>query len=79
MARVLLVEDDASLGRTLAERLEQGAADGGVGADDRRRAERTLTPAAWDLAILDVKLPDGSGFGLARQIARTIDDARSCS
>jgi DNA-binding response OmpR family regulator len=33
-------------------------------------AESRLTEP-WDLAILDVKLPDGSGFGLARQIKRT--------
>ena len=70
MARVLLVEDDPSLGRTLAERLErdqlivqwvQTIAD----ASERLRA------GAWDLAIIDVKLPDGSGFGLARHIKRT--------
>ena len=70
MARVLLVEDDASLGRTLAERLER----------DRLVVEWVQTVAdasdrigggAWDLAIVDVKLPDGSGFGLARHIKRT--------
>ena len=70
MARVLLVEDDPSLGRTLAERLErddlvvqwvQSVAD----------ASEQLRAGAWDLAIVDVKLPDGSGFGLARQIKRT--------
>ena len=69
MPRVLLVEDDASLGRTLAERLEkerlivqwvQTIAD----------AKAQLGSAAWDLAIVDVKLPDGSGFGLARQIRK---------
>jgi DNA-binding response OmpR family regulator len=70
MARVLLVEDDPSLGRTLAERLEkekltvhwsQTIAD----------AKTQLTSGAWDLAILDVRLPDGSGFGLARQMRKT--------
>jgi DNA-binding response OmpR family regulator len=69
MARVLLVEDDASLGRTLAERLEkeqlmvqwvQSIAE----------ARIQLGSNAWDLAIVDVKLPDGSGFGLARQIRK---------
>jgi len=67
MPRVLLVEDDASLGRTLAERLEKEAlsvewvktiADG--------RAH--IDAGGWDLAILDVMLPDGSGFDLARHI-----------
>ena len=67
MPRVLLVEDDASLGRTLAERLEkdqltvqwvQTVAD----------ATAQLETGSWDLAVLDVMLPDGSGFGLARQM-----------
>lgn len=67
MPKVLLLEDDASLGRTLAERLEkehltvewvQTIAD----------ARARMRGAEWDLAILDVRLPDGSGFGLARQL-----------
>ena len=67
MPRVLLVEDDASLGRTLAERLEKEAlavewvktlADG----------RKCIEAGGWDLAILDVMLPDGSGFSLARYI-----------
>jgi DNA-binding response OmpR family regulator len=69
MSRILLVEDDASLGRTLAERLER----------EKLRVEWAQTVAAarellrapqWDLAIVDVKLPDGSGFGLARLIKK---------
>jgi two-component system phosphate regulon response regulator PhoB len=68
--RVLLVEDDLSLGRTLAERLErdhltvewvQTIAD----------ARAKLTSGDWNLAVVDVKLPDGSGFSLARQIKKT--------
>jgi len=67
MPRVLLVEDDASLGRTLAERLEKETlsvewvktlADG----------RKCIEAGGWDLAILDVMLPDGSGFSLARYI-----------
>src|SRR5262245_6447800 len=67
MPRVLLVEDDASLGRTLAERLEKETlsvewvktlADG----------RKCIDAGGWDLAILDVMLPDGSGFSLARYI-----------
>ena len=70
MTRVLLVEDDPSLGRTLAERLEkeklvvqwaQTVAD----------AKAQLGSGDWDLAILDVKLPDGSGFALARHMRKT--------
>jgi DNA-binding response OmpR family regulator len=68
-ARVLLVEDDGSLGRTLAERLEkeQLAVDWVQTVAD---ATARIEAGAFDLAILDVMLPDGDGFGLARQIRR---------
>lgn len=70
MARVLLVEDDASLGRTLAERLEKETLT--VQWVQTIAGARTqLASGTWDLAIVDVKLPDGSGFGLARQIRKT--------
>ena len=69
MTRVLLVEDDASLGRTLAERLEREEVSvkwvRSVG-----EAKAEIAAGAWHLAIVDVTLPDGSGFGLARQIRK---------
>ena len=67
MPRVLLVEDDLSLGRTLLERLEKEQMTVEwvkTIADGRARIEA----GGWDLAILDVTLPDGNGFGLARHI-----------
>jgi len=66
MARVLLIEDDASLGQTLSERLarEGHAVEWAVSV----REARTKFDGIWDLAIVDVKLPDGSGFGLAREL-----------
>jgi DNA-binding response OmpR family regulator len=70
MARVLLVEDDQSLGRTLTERLEKERLDV-TWAQSIAAAERELDRQPWDLAILDVRLPDGSGFGLARRIKRS--------
>ena len=70
MARVLLVEDDQSLGRTLTERLEKERLDV-TWAQTIAAAETELDRQRWDLAILDVKLPDGSGFGLARRIKRS--------
>lgn len=70
MPRVLLVEDDASLGRTLYERLLRERLDVSW-ARTVADAEASLREGGWDLAILDVKLPDGSGFGLARHIKRT--------
>jgi len=69
MSRVLLVEDDESLGRTLTERLQKEQLQV-VWAKTIAAAERALAEGPWDLAVLDVKLPDGSGFVLARHIKR---------
>jgi DNA-binding response OmpR family regulator len=66
----LLVEDDASLGRTLEEWLTKERVD----VSWRRtiaEGEATFAEGRWDLAILDVRLPDGSGFGLARRIKQS--------
>jgi len=70
MARVLLVEDEPSLGRTLCERLQKEKLDV-TWAQTIAAAEAALAGGSWDLAVVDVKLPDGSGFGLARHIKRT--------
>jgi DNA-binding response OmpR family regulator len=70
MPRVLLVEDDPSLGQTLDERLRKEKLDV-TWVTTIAAAEKALPEARWDLAIVDVKLPDGSGFGLARMIKRT--------
>lgn len=69
-SRVLLVEDEPSLGRTLCERLQKEQYDV-TWAQTIAAAEAALASSRWDLAIVDVKLPDGSGFGLARQIKRS--------
>jgi two-component system phosphate regulon response regulator PhoB len=70
MPRVLLVEDEPSLGRVLSERLQKEKLEV-VWVQTISEAEAALGRHAWDLAIVDVKLPDGSGFGLARQIKRS--------
>ncbi len=70
MPRVLLVEDEPSLGRTLCERLQKESLDV-TWAQTIAAAELALASGRWDLAVVDVKLPDGSGFGLARHIKRT--------
>jgi DNA-binding response OmpR family regulator len=67
---VLLIEDDASLGRTLDERLRKERFDV-IWVQTIADAERALRDGRWDLAIVDVKLPDGTGFGLARLIKRS--------
>jgi DNA-binding response OmpR family regulator len=67
--RVLLVEDDARLAGVIAEQLREE--------DYDVRHARTLAEAARVLrdlrphcALLDVGLPDGSGFELCRQLRR---------
>lgn len=70
MARVLLVEDDVSLGRTLAERLEKERLEV-AWAQTIAAGEEELRKGGWALAILDVKLPDGSG-----SVSRATSSAR---
>lgn len=67
-SRLLLVEDDSSLGETLQERLRRE----GYEVDwvsTQAEAERVWRGRPFDLIILDVGLPDGSGFDFARKIA----------
>ncbi|MGE0863788.1 MAG: response regulator transcription factor [Vicinamibacterales bacterium] len=69
MPRVLLVEDDRSLGQTLAERLNREGLD--VKWVETLAAGRAAAAGGgWDLAIVDVMLPDGSGFDLAPAIRK---------
>ena len=68
MSRVLLVEDDRSLGKTLAERLTREGID--VEWVETLASGLEAARQPWDLAIVDVMLPDGSGFDLAPEIRR---------
>jgi DNA-binding response OmpR family regulator len=63
--RLLLVEDDPSLGQTLSERLarEGHSVDWVQTAGEARQA---IVANRYSLLILDVGLPDGNGFDLAR-------------
>ncbi len=66
-ARLLLVEDEHAIADFLADNLRQDdhhvQVVGGVG-----EAIATLERVRPDLALIDVGLPDGSGFELCRQI-----------
>jgi two-component system alkaline phosphatase synthesis response regulator PhoP len=64
-ARILVVEDERNVAETLTERL--GAAGYSVTrAESSASARRAIGAGDWALALLDVGLPDGSGFDLAR-------------
>lgn len=71
MKRILLVEDDVTLGGSLHQRLAQ---DYDVSwARSVQESKQLLENARWDLAILDIGLPDGDGFDIAR-IIQTKED-----
>src|SRR5690242_1630448 len=65
--RLLLIEDEPGLVRTLTDRLRsegyevQSASDGPTGLD-RATRER------WDVILLDVMLPGASGFDICRDL-----------
>ncbi len=67
MKRLLLVEDDRSLGATLCERLERENYEVSW-VETKQRALKKLGEGLWDLVILDIGLPDGSGFEAPRNI-----------
>lgn len=67
MKRLLLVEDDVSLGETLKERLLKESYDV-VWVESQSEAEKAVNERPFDLIILDVGLPDGSGFDLAKKV-----------
>ena len=67
MRRILLVEDDTSLGETLKERLEKEY-DVEWASSLAEAWSLFSKNSNFDLAILDVGLPDGNGFELAEKI-----------
>lgn len=70
MKRILLVEDDLSLINGLSFALKK---QGYILDIARTRSEKDniWEDGKYDLVILDVSLPDGSGFDLCREIRRT--------
>lgn len=69
MKRILLVEDDEGLGATLQERLSKE----GYFVSWSKTIQTALIEmqnSFFHLALLDVGLPDGSGFDLAKQIGK---------
>ena len=67
--RVLLVEDEARLAETVARGLRQAAHAVDV-ADRLGTAREKLRAERYDVLVLDVNLPDGSGFDLVSELRR---------
>jgi DNA-binding response OmpR family regulator len=67
--RLLLVEDDPQMSRTAAEYLRRSgyAVDAAL---DGASALRALRLHAYDAVVLDVRLPDVSGFEVCRELRR---------
>lgn len=66
MKKILLLEDDATLGKSLNERLSKEYSVDWM--KSVKEAHHSLKEIRYDLAILDVGLPDGSGFDVAHEI-----------
>ena len=65
--RVLLVEDEAKLARLLARGLTERGAVVTI-ADTGEAALAAVAQAGYDVALLDVRLPDMSGFDVCRRL-----------
>jgi DNA-binding response OmpR family regulator len=67
VARILVVEDDPNVAATLSERLSAAGFEV-ARAESAARARTLFAERAVDLMLLDVGLPDGNGFALAREL-----------
>jgi two-component system alkaline phosphatase synthesis response regulator PhoP len=65
--RILVVEDEQNVGSTLVDYLQREGADA-VWSRNREDAQEQITGRRFDLALLDVGLPDGTGFQVAEQL-----------
>ncbi len=65
MTRILLVEDDWSLGATLRDRLTKEGYEV-VWTRTKKASSEAVEKSSFDLYLFDVGLPDGNGFELAQ-------------
>jgi two-component system, OmpR family, alkaline phosphatase synthesis response regulator PhoP len=68
-SRILVVEDEKNLGLTLTERLTKEGFEVSL-APSVEDARMELSQRRFDLALLDVGLPDGSGFDVASDLRK---------
>lgn len=67
MKRILIVEDDNLLNKTLAYNLTSDGYEV-TGVLNARSAATKLSGSEYDLVLLDINLPDGNGYDLCRLI-----------
>ena len=72
MKRIFFVEDDLSLVKGLTFALEKQGYEVET-ARTSQEAQRLWKDEGYDLVILDVSLPDGSGYELCQKIRKTSD------
>jgi len=68
-SRILFVEDEKNLGSTLSERLEKEGFDV-TWVSTVAAARLAVDQKSFELALLDVGLPDGSGFDVAKHLRK---------
>ena len=68
--RILLVDDDPIVRQLAEDALVEEGFDVTVAGDAATALEAIATPNPHDLVVLDVMLPDGSGFDVCRTIRR---------
>ena len=70
MKQIFLVEDDQAIARNLTRLLRSEGFSVTI-ASTQREAVSALTECRFDLALVDVSLPDGNGFSLCTEIKET--------
>ncbi|HEX9109526.1 MAG TPA: response regulator, partial [Longimicrobiales bacterium] len=73
-ARILVVDDDRLIRSAIAERLERRGYDV-VAAGSLAEARAAIAATSPDIAMLDVRLPDGVGTDLLRELVAETDAA----
>ncbi len=68
MARVLIVEDESHIAEGLQFNLEAEGYEAEVAGDGARAIERLTGEESFDLVILDLMLPELSGYEVARRV-----------
>jgi len=71
MTRILLVDDSEEVRRSMRSVLVEAIAGATFGeAGDAAQALAAIARAPWDLVLLDLSLPDRSGFDVLRDMRR---------